>query len=119
MGLPEVKVGLFPGAGGTQRVPRLADTQAALQMLTSGQTLTPQKAKGMGLIHEIVAPEKLIETAKAMISNGLKPVAPWDERASSCPAARSIRRRAPISGRRQSPSCAARPTATIRPPPRS
>ena len=85
MGLPEVKVGLFPGAGGTQRVPRLADTQAALQMLTSGQTLTPQKAKGMGLIHEIAAPEKLIETARAMISNGLKPVAPWDEKGFKLP----------------------------------
>ena len=75
MALPEVKVGLLPGAGGTQRVPRLTDQQQALQMLTSGQQLTPQKAKAMGLIHEIAAPEKLIETAKAMIRNGLKPVA--------------------------------------------
>ena len=53
MALPEVKVGLFPGAGGTQRVPRLTDQQQALQMLTSGQQLSPQKAKAMGLIHEI------------------------------------------------------------------
>ena len=67
MGLPEVKVGLFPGAGGTQRVPRLTDQQQALQMMTSGQQLSPQKAKAMGLIHEIAAPDKLIETAKAMI----------------------------------------------------
>src|SRR6478736_4155542 len=66
MALPEVKIGIFPGAGGTQRVPRLADTQAALQMLTTGQTLTPKRAKAMGLIHEIAAPEKLIEAAKAM-----------------------------------------------------
>src|SRR5262245_59569298 len=79
MGLPEVKVGLFPGAGGSQRVPRLTDQQQALQMMTSGQQLTPQKAKAMGLIHEVAAPDKLIETAKAMIKNGLKPVAPWDE----------------------------------------
>ena len=85
MALPEVKIGIFPGAGGTQRVPRLTDQQQALQMLTSGQTLTPQKAKAMGLIHEVAAPEKLVETAKAMIRNGLKPVAPWDEKGFKLP----------------------------------
>ena len=83
--LPEVKVGIFPGAGGTQRVPRLTDQQQALQMLTSGQTLSPQKAKAMGLIHEIAEPAKLVETAKAMIRNGLKPVAPWDEKGFKLP----------------------------------
>ena len=85
MALPEVKVGIFPGAGGTQRVPRLANTQDALQMLTTGQTLTPKRAKQMGLIHEIAAPEKLIETAKAMIKGGLKPVQPWDEKGFKIP----------------------------------
>jgi len=85
MALPEVKVGLFPGAGGTQRVPRLTDTQSALQMLTSGQNLTPKKAKAMNLIHDIVAPEKLIEAAKGMIKAGLKPVQPWDEKGFKLP----------------------------------
>ncbi|RWK42718.1 3-hydroxyacyl-CoA dehydrogenase NAD-binding domain-containing protein [Mesorhizobium sp.] len=85
MALPEVKIGIFPGAGGTQRVPRLIDQQQALQMLTSGQTLSPQKAKSMGLIHEIAEPTKLVETAKAMIKNGLKPVAPWDEKGFKLP----------------------------------
>ncbi|WP_394889380.1 3-hydroxyacyl-CoA dehydrogenase NAD-binding domain-containing protein [Mesorhizobium sp. AaZ16] len=85
MALPEVKVGIFPGAGGTQRVPRLAQPQEALQMLTSGQNLTPQKAKAMGLIHEIAEPKKLVETAKAMIKNGLKPVQPWDEKGFKLP----------------------------------
>ncbi|RWM40098.1 3-hydroxyacyl-CoA dehydrogenase NAD-binding domain-containing protein [Mesorhizobium sp.] len=85
MALPEVKIGIFPGAGGTQRVPRLTDQQQALQMLTTGQTLTPQKAKSMGLIHEIAEPKKLVETAKAMIRNGLKPVAPWDEKGFKLP----------------------------------
>ncbi|MER8802761.1 3-hydroxyacyl-CoA dehydrogenase NAD-binding domain-containing protein [Mesorhizobium sp. M0998] len=87
MALPEVKIGIFPGAGGTQRVPRLTDQQQALQMLTSGQTLLPQKAKSMGLIHEIAEPDKLVETAKAMIKNGLKPVAPWDEKGFKLPGA--------------------------------
>ncbi|MER8440734.1 3-hydroxyacyl-CoA dehydrogenase NAD-binding domain-containing protein [Mesorhizobium sp. M1312] len=85
MALPEVKIGIFPGAGGTQRVPRLTDQQQALQMLTSGQTLSPQKAKSMGLIHEIAEPAKLVESAKAMIKNGLKPVAPWDEKGFKLP----------------------------------
>ncbi|TGQ56686.1 3-hydroxyacyl-CoA dehydrogenase [Mesorhizobium sp. M1C.F.Ca.ET.193.01.1.1] len=85
MALPEVKIGIFPGAGGTQRVPRLTDQQQALQMLTTGQNLTPQKAKSMGLIHEIAEPKKLVETAKAMIRNGLKPVAPWDEKGFKLP----------------------------------
>ncbi|RWA71567.1 3-hydroxyacyl-CoA dehydrogenase NAD-binding domain-containing protein [Mesorhizobium sp.] len=85
MALPEVKIGIFPGAGGTQRVPRLTDQQQALQMLTTGQNLTPQKAKSMGLIHEIAEPPKLVETAKAMIRNGLKAVAPWDEKGFKLP----------------------------------
>jgi len=85
MALPEVKVGIFPGAGGTQRIPRLTDTQSALQMLTSGQNLSPKKAKSMNLIHEIAAPEELIETAKGMIKAGLKPVQPWDEKGFKLP----------------------------------
>jgi 3-hydroxyacyl-CoA dehydrogenase/enoyl-CoA hydratase/3-hydroxybutyryl-CoA epimerase len=85
MALPEVKVGIFPGAGGTQRVPRLTDQQQALQMLTSGQNLSAQKAKAMGLIHEIAEPAKLIETAKAMIKNGLKAIQPWDEKGFKLP----------------------------------
>ena len=85
MALPEVKVGIFPGAGGTQRVPRLTDPQSALQMLTSGQTLSPKKARQMGLIHEIAEPSRLVETAKAMIKSGLKPVQPWDEKGFKLP----------------------------------
>ncbi|MEP0695514.1 MAG: FAD-dependent oxidoreductase [Nitratireductor sp.] len=85
MGLPEVKVGLFPGAGGTQRVPRLTDGQQALQMLTTGAALSPKKAKGMNLIHEIAEPAKLVDAAKAMISNGLKPVQPWDQKGFKLP----------------------------------
>ncbi|MBD0413267.1 3-hydroxyacyl-CoA dehydrogenase NAD-binding domain-containing protein [Oryzicola mucosus] len=85
MALPEVKVGIFPGAGGTQRVTRLTDPQSALQMLTSGQTLTPQKAKGMGLISEIAEPSELIEKAKGLIKGGLKGVQPWDEKGFKLP----------------------------------
>ncbi|MBF2717230.1 FAD-dependent oxidoreductase [Agrobacterium vitis] len=85
LALPEVKVGIFPGAGGTQRVPRLANAQDALQMMTTGQTLTPQRAKAMNLVHQVVEPDQLITAAKQMIKDGLKPVAPWDEKGFKAP----------------------------------
>ncbi|MCM2291480.1 3-hydroxyacyl-CoA dehydrogenase NAD-binding domain-containing protein [Allorhizobium sp. BGMRC 0089] len=85
LALPEVKVGIFPGAGGTQRVPRLANAQDALQMMTTGQTLTPQRAKAMNLVHQVVEPDQLIPAAKQMIKDGLKPVAPWDEKGFKAP----------------------------------
>ena len=83
--LPEVKVGIFPGAGGTQRVSRLTDAQSALQMMTTGQSLTAQRAKAMNLVHQVVEPDQLISAAKQMIKDGLKPVAPWDERGFKAP----------------------------------
>ncbi|HBF32021.1 FAD-dependent oxidoreductase [Rhizobium sp.] len=85
LALPEVKVGIFPGAGGTQRVSRLTNAQDALQMMTTGQTLTPQRAKAMNLVHQVVEPDQLITAAKQMIKDGLKPVAPWDEKGFKAP----------------------------------
>ncbi|MEM9104163.1 MAG: FAD-dependent oxidoreductase, partial [Pseudomonadota bacterium] len=85
MGLPEVKVGIFPGAGGTQRVPRLTNQQDSLMMMTTGQNLSPKKAKSLGLVTEVVAPDQLIEAAKQMIKDGLKPVQPWDEKGFKLP----------------------------------
>ena len=83
--LPEVKVGIFPGAGGTQRVARLTDAQSALQMMTTGQSLTAARAKAMNLVHQVVEPDQLIPVAKQMIKDGLKPVAPWDEKGFKAP----------------------------------
>ncbi|PWE57709.1 3-hydroxyacyl-CoA dehydrogenase [Metarhizobium album] len=83
--LPEVKVGIFPGAGGTQRVPRLTNAQDALQMMTTGASLTASRAKAMGLVHQVVEPDQLIPAAKQMIKDGLKPVAPWDEKGFKVP----------------------------------
>ena len=83
--LPEVKVGIFPGAGGTQRVSRLTDAQSALQMMTTGQSLTAARAKAMNLVHQVVEPDQLIPAAKQMIKDGLKPVAPWDEKGFKAP----------------------------------
>ncbi|MGA1800627.1 FAD-dependent oxidoreductase [Rhizobium sp. HT1-10] len=85
LALPEVKVGIFPGAGGTQRVSRLANAQDALQMMTTGASLSPARAKAMNLVHQVVEPDQLIPAAKQMIKDGLKPVAPWDEKGFKAP----------------------------------
>ncbi|SPQ99078.1 unnamed protein product (mitochondrion) [Plasmodiophora brassicae] len=55
LGLPEVKLGLLPGAGGTVRLPRLVGLQAALGMILAGGSIRPQKALAMGLVDEIVS----------------------------------------------------------------
>ena len=79
VGLPEVKVGLFPGAGGTQRVPRMVNTQDALQMLLKGDQLKADRAKAMGLIDDIVPAATLIEAAKARLKAGVDPKKAWDK----------------------------------------
>ncbi|MHB2166845.1 3-hydroxyacyl-CoA dehydrogenase NAD-binding domain-containing protein [Alsobacter sp. R-9] len=78
VGLPEVKVGLFPGAGGTQRVARLMQTGDALQMLFKGEQLRPAMAKSMGLVHDVAPRGEIVARAKAWILGGGKGVAPWD-----------------------------------------
>ncbi|WP_206074335.1 3-hydroxyacyl-CoA dehydrogenase NAD-binding domain-containing protein [Marinobacter fuscus] len=64
VGLPEVNLGLLPGAGGTQRLPRLIGPEAALEMITSGQRVGSAKASALGLIDRILA-EPLAENALA------------------------------------------------------
>ncbi|MFL5126812.1 MAG: 3-hydroxyacyl-CoA dehydrogenase NAD-binding domain-containing protein [Microvirga sp.] len=79
VGLPEIKVGLFPGAGGTQRVARLMQTGDALQMLFKGEQIRPLMAKNMGLVHEVAPRDQIVEKAKAWIRGGGLGVAPWDQ----------------------------------------
>ena len=83
--LPEVKVGIFPGAGGTQRVPRLINTQDALQIMTTGQSLTAARAKASACSTEVVEPANLIPAAKELIKKGVDPVAPWDKKGFKAP----------------------------------
>ncbi|MBV8154447.1 MAG: enoyl-CoA hydratase/isomerase family protein [Candidatus Eremiobacteraeota bacterium] len=54
VGLPEIKLGLLPGAGGTQRLPRLIGAQAALEFMLKGNSLKADKAKELGIVDEIV-----------------------------------------------------------------
>ena len=65
VGLPEVKLGLLPGAGGTQRVPRLAGVKAALEIITSGNPLGAAEAADLNLLDEVLPDENLREGAIA------------------------------------------------------
>src|SRR3984893_923258 len=78
LGLPEVKVGLFPGAGGTQRVSRIVPPQDAMQLLLKGEAVNLAKAKAMKLVDAVVPAADLVKTAKDWIKAGGKATAPWD-----------------------------------------
>ena len=78
VGLPEIKVGLFPGAGGTQRVARMLAPADALQMLLKGDQLALNRAKAMKLIDAVAPAGDLIKVAKDWIKAGGKAKAPWD-----------------------------------------
>ncbi len=63
IGQPEVQIGLIPGAGGTQRLPRLVGLPDALQMIATGQPITAEEGLKKGCIDEVVAPESLLTKA--------------------------------------------------------
>jgi len=62
-GLPEVKLGLLPGAGGTQRLVPRVGIEVALDMLLTGKTIDGRRAKKLGLVHDTVAPAVVVEAA--------------------------------------------------------
>jgi 3-hydroxyacyl-CoA dehydrogenase/enoyl-CoA hydratase/3-hydroxybutyryl-CoA epimerase len=78
LGLPEIKVGLFPGAGGTIRISRMLAPADALQFLLKGDQLRVDRAKVMKLIDAVVPPEQLITAAGDWIKAGGKAKNPWD-----------------------------------------
>jgi 3-hydroxyacyl-CoA dehydrogenase/enoyl-CoA hydratase/3-hydroxybutyryl-CoA epimerase len=78
LGLPEIKIGLFPGAGGTQRVARMLQPADALQFLLKGDQLKVDRAKAMKLIDAVVPAAELIKTAKDWVKANSKAKAPWD-----------------------------------------
>lgn len=80
VGLVEVTIGLLPGGGGTQRLPRMIGIQAALPLLVEGRKLGVQEAKNMGLIDAIAdSPADMMQQAHDWIAANPKPVKPWDE----------------------------------------
>lgn len=76
VGLPEVKLGLLPGAGGTQRVPRLAGVEAALDLITSGKPISTDKANKLGLVDRIITGnlrEGALEYAQEVVLGDVEP----------------------------------------------
>ena len=76
VGLPEVKLGILPGGGGTQRLPRLIGVEAALEAITSGTPFSAKAAKALGVIDEIVDENDLrggaVAFAKKVVADGAK-----------------------------------------------
>jgi len=66
-GQPEVKLGLVPGGGGTQRLPRLIGKGRALQLILSGEMIDAQEAYRIGLVNEIVPANELIARAETIL----------------------------------------------------
>ena len=74
LGQPEVKLGIIPGLGGSQRLPRLVGKGIAMQLVTTGEMISAQEAHRIGLVNEVTAPAELIPRAEAIagkiIANG-------------------------------------------------
>ena len=65
-GLPEIKLGIIPGGGGTQRLPRLIGLGAAVKMIMTGETIDAQEALKLGLVHDVVSLERLENEAQTL-----------------------------------------------------
>ena len=80
VGLPEVTVGLLPGSGGTQRLPRMIGVEASLPYLLDGKTANPADALAAGLVDAVVAPADLLQAAKNWLLATPDAVRPWDKK---------------------------------------
>ena len=72
LGQPEVKLGIIPGYGGTQRLPRLVGKGIAMQLLLTGEMITAQEAHRIGLVNEVVPAAQLISRAEAIAQSIIK-----------------------------------------------
>lgn len=92
LGLPEVQLGLLPGSGGTQRLPRLIGVSGALEMILTGKQLRPRQALKAGLVDEVVEQSILLQTAVELALKG-RPASrsmPIRERVLAGPLGRSL-----------------------------
>ena len=85
VGLPEVQVGLLPGAGGTQRLPRLIGIREALPLMLEGRHVAPDKALKLGIVHEIAPVEELEARARKWVLESGDAEAPWDKKGFKVP----------------------------------
>lgn len=90
IGLPEVNVGLLPGSGGTQRLPRIAGVKTALDLLLSGRSVKPSEALTLKLVDRVVSVDALIDTAAAWLTENPDPVRPWDKKGFALPESRGM-----------------------------
>jgi 3-hydroxyacyl-CoA dehydrogenase / enoyl-CoA hydratase / 3-hydroxybutyryl-CoA epimerase len=74
IGLPEIRLGILPGFGGTTRLPRLIGLSGALPLILSGQPVRASKARRIGLVDEAVHPSLLLERAEAAVAAGARPI---------------------------------------------
>ncbi len=72
IGLPEVQLGIHPGWGGTARLPRLIGTPDAMQLMLTGAPARAKKARSLGLVDKLVAPDELIDAARKLVRTGYK-----------------------------------------------
>ena len=68
-GQPEVNVGIIPGAGGTQRLPRVVGKYKAMEMILTGKSISADEAYRIGLVNHVVPPESLMEEAKKIATD--------------------------------------------------
>ncbi|NBZ88508.1 FAD-dependent oxidoreductase [Stagnihabitans tardus] len=87
IGLPEILVGIFPGAGGTTRLIRKMGVMLAAPFLMEGKLLSPKLAKAEGLIDEVVPPEDLLKRAREWVlgAKDTDLVKPWDQKGYKLP----------------------------------
>ncbi len=80
LGQPEVKIGIIPGYGGTQRLPRLIGKGAALKMILTGEAISAAEALRLGLVDEVVEPDQLLARAEQIAQTiaGMAPLAVRD-----------------------------------------
>jgi len=85
IGLPEIMVGIFPGAGGTTRLVRKLGAMSASPLLLEGKLNDPKKAKSAGVVDEVVPADQLIEKAREWVLSSPTIVKPWDEKGYKMP----------------------------------
>jgi 3-hydroxyacyl-CoA dehydrogenase/enoyl-CoA hydratase/3-hydroxybutyryl-CoA epimerase len=85
LGLPEVTLGLLPGGGGTQRLPRLIGLEAAADLILSGRRLTAQEGLDLGIVDRLAAADELLQAAEHWVLSSEQADQPWDRRGFSIP----------------------------------
>lgn len=85
LGLPEVQVGLLPGGGGTQRLPRMIGIEPALQLITQGKHLSPAESLAAGIVNEVVAAGNEVAAARRWVLQEGVALQPWDKKGFKVP----------------------------------